>query len=126
MKLLPANFTSPTDYLIYDMGYKHGTSCSEYAQVIESIFKILPSDIDSMPHAGIDAENLKDELGDILFYIVTLADMLGTNLGELQRGNQAKLEKRYPLGYTDADKAEELLDLTEQMKRKQRDLEAGE
>lgn len=125
MKLLPGNFTAQTDYIIYDMGYKHGANCSDYAQFVESRFKTFPHDLETMLHAGvgiageagelldclkkswvygkpIDVENLKEELGDLLFYIVALANQLNTDLGELQRLNVTKLEKRYPLGYTDA------------------------
>lgn len=125
MKLNRDNFQSGTEYAIYMMGRSHGAACEDYTAFVESIFKTFPRDIESMLHAGIgiageageiidalkknwvydkplDVANLKEELGDILFYIVALADLLGTDLGKLQEGNMTKLRKRFPEGYTNA------------------------
>lgn len=45
---------------------------------------------------GIDYINVKEELGDILFYIVMACNELGYSLEELMDANQRKLEIRYP------------------------------
>lgn len=44
----------------------------------------------------IDQINLKEELGDILWYIALACRALGTNIEELQTLNIEKLSKRYP------------------------------
>jgi len=126
MKLTREHFSTLGDFSLYEMGYAHGASCSAYATFVESRFKTFPSDLESLLHAGIgisgeagelldclkkswvygkpiDDLNLHEELGDLLFYITALADLIGTDLGQLMRDNMAKLEKRYPSGYTDAD-----------------------
>ena len=60
----------------------------------------------------LDAENLLEELGDSLFYMQKILNMMGWTIQDVQAANVAKLEKRYPGGvYTDqraiarADKA---------------------
>ena len=50
----------------------------------------------------LDIENVREELGDLLFYIQGMANLIGTDLEELIKGNVEKLKKRYPTGYTDA------------------------
>lgn len=56
-------------------------------------------------------QNLKEEMGDMLYYIQHCANLLGTTLEELMVANQEKLTARYPTGYSDkaalerADKA---------------------
>lgn len=44
----------------------------------------------------LDKVNLKEELGDLLWYIEIAMDALGTTAEELQRTNIAKLKARYP------------------------------
>lgn len=47
---------------------------------------------------------LKDELGDLLWYVTLLAECLGTNLEELFKMNDAKLEARFGKRFS-SDKA---------------------
>lgn len=61
----------------------------------------------------LDVENIKEEAGDLLWYIAgPLCRALGCTLEELAAANVAKLRKRYPEKYSDAaavaraDKAE--------------------
>lgn len=50
----------------------------------------------------LDVENLREEAGDLLWYIAgPLCRALGCTLEELARENVAKLQKRYPEKYTD-------------------------
>lgn len=50
----------------------------------------------------LDVENIKEEAGDILWYIAgPLCSALGCTLEDLARANVAKLRKRYPEKYTD-------------------------
>jgi NTP pyrophosphatase (non-canonical NTP hydrolase) len=100
-----------------------------YPSFVNSMFKEFPTEIETMLHtvvgisgeAGelidavkkswvynkpLDRENLKEELGDILFYLTKLASMLGVTVAELCELNRQKLEKRYPSGYSDKDAQE--------------------
>ena len=49
-----------------------------------------------------DWQNITEELGDLLFYIQGMANILGDSLAELMKSNMEKLKKRYPTGYSDA------------------------
>lgn len=52
----------------------------------------------------LDRANVKEELGDLAFYMVGLMELFGFTLTEIIEGNVAKLQKRYDsLTYTDAD-----------------------
>jgi NTP pyrophosphatase (non-canonical NTP hydrolase) len=48
----------------------------------------------------LDAEKIKDELSDTLWYIADLASALNLNLDEIAAHNVNKLLKRYPSGFT--------------------------
>ena len=50
----------------------------------------------------LDTDKLKQEAGDILFYLQQLCNLLGVSLEEIAAMNIAKLSKRYPNGYSDA------------------------
>lgn len=54
----------------------------------------------------LDPEHLKEELGDLLWYIGIAADVLGTSVQEIMRDNIAKLKKRYPEKFTEQDALE--------------------
>ena len=51
----------------------------------------------------LDPEHLKEELGDLLWYLGIAADVLGTSVQDLMRDNIAKLRKRYPEKFTEQD-----------------------
>lgn len=107
-----------------------------YPQFVQSRTKDLDSDTLNMLHmaVGISGEagelldaikkvwvygkepdwgNIREELGDLLFYIQGLANILGDNIDDLIESNMFKLTKRYPTGYSDqaaiarADKSKE-------------------
>jgi NTP pyrophosphatase (non-canonical NTP hydrolase) len=48
-------------------------------------------------------ENVREEIGDLLWYIAVIANNLGINLDEAAEENIAKLQKRYPEKYSDTD-----------------------
>ena len=48
------------------------------------------------------AEHLKEEAGDILFYLQMLCNHMGWRMQDLRDHNVAKLTKRYREGYSDA------------------------
>lgn len=49
----------------------------------------------------LDVENLKEEAGDILWYMALLLRTLDTTFEEVMAANITKLQKRYPEKYTD-------------------------
>jgi NTP pyrophosphatase (non-canonical NTP hydrolase) len=54
---------------------------------------------------NLDIQNLIEELGDILWYIVVAADALGTTLSGLMETNRQKLERRFPKGQFSPEQA---------------------
>lgn len=48
----------------------------------------------------IDRPELKNELGDILWYVSAIASLFLFDLQEIAQGNIEKLEKRYPEGFS--------------------------
>lgn len=44
-------------------------------------------------------DELKDELGDVFWYIALLCDVFGFTFEEIQEHNLNKLKKRYPEGF---------------------------
>ena|SRR5436305_1174442 len=47
----------------------------------------------------LSSEKIKDELGDVIWYAVVLADTLGFSLQDAMKANIAKLEARHPSGF---------------------------
>ena len=47
----------------------------------------------------LDLDELKDELGDVFWYIALLCDVCGFTFEEIQEHNIDKLKKRYPEGF---------------------------
>lgn len=47
----------------------------------------------------LDEEHLKEEIGDLMFYIANLATIFNFDFGEILEGNVDKLQKRYPGGF---------------------------
>ena len=47
----------------------------------------------------LDLDKLKDELGDVFWYIALLCDVCGFTFEEIQEHNINKLKKRYPEGF---------------------------
>jgi NTP pyrophosphatase (non-canonical NTP hydrolase) len=48
----------------------------------------------------LDEQNLKEELGDLLWYVALALDELGSSFEEVMQMNVAKLRVRYPEGFT--------------------------
>lgn len=66
----------------------------EFAEIVKKVFfQGKPYDEQTMIH-------LKKELGDLLFYAAVACIALGTDLDEIIEINRAKLEARYPNGFS--------------------------
>jgi NTP pyrophosphatase (non-canonical NTP hydrolase) len=51
----------------------------------------------------LDMDHLKEELGDVMFYIVNLATIFNIDMSEVLKMNVDKLLKRYPNGFNSQD-----------------------
>lgn len=51
----------------------------------------------------LDIEHIKEEIGDVMFYIVNLCNTLDLNLETLLYQNHEKLKKRYPNGFSEQE-----------------------
>ena len=49
----------------------------------------------------LDVKNIKEEAGDILWYIAIILDQVDSSFDEVMKLNQDKLEARYPSGFTE-------------------------
>lgn len=58
----------------------------------------------------IDKVNLKEEIGDVFWYLAVLAKACGTNFDEIQRTNIAKLRARFPNDFSEHDAIERNLE----------------
>ncbi len=47
----------------------------------------------------IDVEKVKDELGDVMWYLALLCHTFGFSLEEIRQANVAKMHRRYPNGF---------------------------
>lgn len=66
----------------------------EAGEVSEIVKKHLFHDV------PLDIENLEKELGDVLWYIMYMADILGLSLEKIALTNNSKLAIRYPNGWS--------------------------
>lgn len=106
-----------------------GFDAEEYSEFVASRLKPLETDSENLLHCAVGCsteagehlstakkiyfygkeidgdvfENIVEELGDMLFYLVGACNTLGLSLGEVAEENVRKLEKRYPSGYSDRD-----------------------
>ena len=49
----------------------------------------------------LDTRNMKEEIGDLMWYLLQLCDEIGYTLEQAKVDNIAKLQKRYPDGFKD-------------------------
>lgn len=49
---------------------------------------------------ALDEQHLREELGDVSWYIAFICSAMGWNWSEILRENQAKLARRYPQGFS--------------------------
>jgi NTP pyrophosphatase (non-canonical NTP hydrolase) len=73
----------------------------------------------------LDKQNLREELGDVMWYLAILLDELDYSFEQCQQDNINKLRKRYPEGFTDVidrDQEHELSHITLTGSAKQEEL----
>jgi NTP pyrophosphatase (non-canonical NTP hydrolase) len=81
--------TDPTsDIMLYTLGL-----AGEAGEVADAVKKMI------LHGTGIDPGIIRKELGDVLFYAVTIAAMLRIPASELMEACVAKINKRYPDGF---------------------------
>lgn len=51
----------------------------------------------------LDTENVKEEIGDLLWYMALMLESVGSSFEEAMKMNHDKLEKRYPSGFSEKD-----------------------
>ena len=61
----------------------------------------LVKKIEGHGHA-LDVGKLDEELGDLLWYVAATATAYGRSLNVIAAGNEAKLRRRYPNGFSEA------------------------
>lgn len=49
---------------------------------------------------GVDEGKLAEEIGDVLWYVAGICSVMRLDIGEIMQANIAKLESRYPDGFT--------------------------
>lgn len=67
--------------------------CGEAGEVIDILKKHL-----AQGHS-LDCEKIKDELGDVMWYVAQTATALNIDLDDVAIYNISKLGKRYPVGF---------------------------
>ena len=69
----------------------------EAGEVCDTLKKVV--------HHGraLDRAKVVEEMGDVLWYLAHLANVLGVTLDDVAQANIVKLRKRYPNGFTTAD-----------------------
>ena len=85
----PKNEAYETSLAIRSLGL-----AGEVGEVVELIKKHLGHGHE------LDKEKVEKELGDVLWYVATLADALDIDLGTVGDKNIEKLKKRYPEGFS--------------------------
>lgn len=77
----------------------------EAGEIVDLLKKALRDRHPDSP-VEVDKSKLSEELGDLLWYISSIARMFGVSMEEVAISNIAKLRKRYPEGFSvDAAKA---------------------
>lgn len=68
--------------------------CTEGGELLDALKKVI------FYGKELDTTNMKEEVGDILWYLAILCDALGTDFDTEMQRNIAKLKARYPQKFT--------------------------
>lgn len=93
--------TEPTEYLKLPVHERlnHGVQgcVTEAGELTDALKRFIHYGTD------IDRVNILEECGDMLWYLAIILDSIGSNFAEAQAVNIAKLRKRFPDKFTQAD-----------------------
>lgn len=67
--------------------------CGESGEVIDIVKKM------QFQGHNLDKKKLKEELGDVAWYLAICCEAIGVSLGDVMLGNVEKLRRRYPNGF---------------------------
>ena len=70
--------------------------CTESGELMDAVKKTI------VYGKALDVVNVKEEIGDLFWYIGLLCNSLGLSFEEIWETNIAKLRKRYPQNFTEA------------------------
>jgi len=90
---------SDPDKLVLDMLHSSVGISGEAGELLDHMKKVV------WQEHKVDLHYITLELGDILFYLTSMCNCIGTNIGEVCKLNIEKLTKRYPDGVFDKDKS---------------------
>lgn len=82
-------FEASLPYLVMGLTGEAGEVANKYKKIIRDKYGIMSHE---------DAENILDELGDVLWYIARIVDELGRDFEDLTEINYTKLESRLQRG----------------------------
>lgn len=86
-----------------------GARLSKHARVFHGMVGIVTEGGELMDHfkrvtiygKELDVVNIKEELGDVMWYVGVLMDELGISFKDILECNRFKLEKRFPNAFTE-------------------------
>ena len=90
---------SLNDNLLFDMLHSAVGISGEAGELLDHMKKAV------WQEHKIDLHYMVLELGDILFYLTSMCNCVGTDIDEVRKLNIEKLTKRYPDGVFDAERS---------------------
>lgn len=109
-KFVRSLITHQTTFINNDLNHMMLGIISEVGELADALKHVVGY------NKELDKSNLIEELGDLLFYIVGFADIIGLDVDTLMVQNMLKLKRRYPDGWTQ-DAAIERVDKKEHEKK---------
>ena len=94
-----AQRTASGEFKHININVLHGAigCCTEAGELLDAVKKAM------FYGKPLDSVNLKEEIGDLFWYIALICDELGVSFEEIFQMNIAKLAKRYPEKFTCED-----------------------
>lgn len=83
------------DTISFDLNHMAMGLCGEAGELVDCIKK------HTVYGKEMDLDNLAEEVGDALWYLANICNIMDWSLEDMARENIAKLQKRYPEKYTD-------------------------
>lgn len=80
---------------INEIGFSTLAMCGEVGEFANEVKKFLRGDDNTIAKTEARKIKLRDELGDILWYVANTARILGVPLEEVAQANVEKLKQRY-------------------------------